>query len=326
VWFGTNRRPTNADDFNRGFTAKPEDDPLKVNYGTCEVEIPRSHKFGSLGSSLLVRLITRTDDRLKLEEIRALAEESFWGGIKAHLQTLDDSERQALVFIHGYSCSFKSAALRAAQIGADLKVPGVTAFFSWPSRGRLLGYLLDNARIESSEAAITEFLVRFANDAGVERVHVIAHSMGNLGLLRAMQRVLADAQRRSAVKFGQVFLAAPDVDTRLFKQLANAYPQLSIRTTVYVSPRDLAVRVSRWLRGREPRVGFTPPVTVVPGIDTIWVPDFHLDLLGHSYYAKAAGVLHDMHDLLQRDSAPATRARLDADVNTEGEQYWVMRR
>jgi esterase/lipase superfamily enzyme len=110
------------------------------------------------------------------------------------------------------------------------------------------------------------------------------------------------------MKFGQMFLAAPDVDTRLFRELDAAYPDLSRRTTVYISPRDFAVRVSRWLRGREPRVGFTPPVTFVPGIDTIWVPDFHLDLLGHSYYAKAAGVLNDMHDLLRLDSAPAASA------------------
>jgi len=31
----------------------------------------------------------------------------------------------------------KEAAIRAAQIGCDLKVPGITAFFSWPSKGRL---------------------------------------------------------------------------------------------------------------------------------------------------------------------------------------------
>jgi esterase/lipase superfamily enzyme len=326
VWFATNRRPKDPGDFNRGFTASPEDDHTLVHYGTCDVEIPRSHKFGSLGSSFLVRAITRTDDRLKLETVSALAEELFWEGVKQRLQQLPDAERQALVFIHGYSTSFKSAALRAAQIGADLKAPGVTAFFSWPSRGRLLGYLMDDARIEASEAAITEFLVRFANDVGAHRLHVIAHSMGNLGLLRAMQHILADAQRRTNVRFGQVFLAAPDVDTRLFKQLAIAYPELTRRTTVYISPRDLALRVSRWLRGREARVGFAPPITVVPGIDTVWVPDFRLDLLGHSYYAKAAGVLHDMHDLLRIDSAPAGRARLTADVNGDGQQYWVMRR
>ena len=75
-----------------------------------------------------------------------------------------------------------------------------------------------------------------------------------------------------------------------------------------------------------PRVSDSPrPVTVMQGMDTIWVPDFHLDLLGHSYYAKAEGVLNDMSALPRRDSPPATRPRLVGDETGDGLQYWQMR-
>jgi len=69
----------------------------------------------------------------------------------------DHQRPHALLFIHGYNVDFEGAAIRAAQIGCDLKVPGVTAFFSWPSRGSLVSYPADEATIEASEGAITDF-------------------------------------------------------------------------------------------------------------------------------------------------------------------------
>lgn len=62
--------------------------------------------------------------------------------------------------------------------------------------------------IEASERAITDFLVDFTANCGAEKVHVIAHSMGNRGLLRALQRIAAHAETRGRVKFGQIFLAS----------------------------------------------------------------------------------------------------------------------
>ena len=40
----------------------------------------------------------------------------------------------------GYNVDFKESAIRAAQIGYDLNVKGITSFFSWPSQGSLEGY------------------------------------------------------------------------------------------------------------------------------------------------------------------------------------------
>lgn len=45
------------------------------------------------------------------------------------LSTRQD-RKQALVYIHGYNVGFEEAAIRAAQIGFDLKIGGITAFFS----------------------------------------------------------------------------------------------------------------------------------------------------------------------------------------------------
>lgn len=155
-------------------------------------------------------------------------------------------------------------------------------------------------------------------------MHVIAHSMGNRGLLRALQRIAATAETRGKVKFGQIFLAAPDIDRDLFLDLARLYPEHSERTTLYASDGDLPVHLSAKLH-HAPRAGYFRPYTVAPGVDTVAVPDFDLDLLGHSYFAQAEALLHDMFDLMRHDEPPARRQRLSP-ATSDGASFWTLRR
>jgi esterase/lipase superfamily enzyme len=261
------------------------------------------------------------DDRLKLVELVARAEAQFWSGAREALAQWPAGQRRALVFIHGYNVSFEQAALRAAQIGVDLKVPGITAFYSWPSKGNVLGYPADEATIEASEAQITTFLTRFANDSGAERVDVLAHSMGNRGLLRALQRILLQAASAGRVPFGQLMLAAPDIDAGLFRELAAAYSKAAQRTTLYVSSKDKALATSGIVHDH-PRAGYTPPVMVVPGIETVEVSNIDLTFLGHGYFAAARDLLHDMHNLIMHGEPAQSRLGLARVQSSTGEHYW----
>jgi esterase/lipase superfamily enzyme len=229
-----------------------------------------------------------------------------------------------LLFLHGFNVSFEDAAIRAAQIGCDLKVIGATAFFSWPSRGSALAYPVDEASIEASEGAITSFLVDFTANCGANKVHIVAHSMGNRGLLRALQRIAASAETRGKVKFGQIFLAAPDVDRDLFLDLAHLYPEHADRVTLYASNADRPVHLSSKLHDA-PRAGYFMPYTVTAGVDTVAVPNFDVDLLGHSYFAQAEALLHDIYDLVRHNEAPAKRQRVEA-TQGEGANFWKLRR
>jgi esterase/lipase superfamily enzyme len=188
-----------------------------------------------------------------------------------------------------------------------------------------LRYPADENEIEASEHLIAEFLVDFATRAEIEKTHIIAHSMGNRGLLRALQRITATA-RESGVKFGQIILAAPDIDCDTFRNLAHVYERISERTTLYISNRDNAVGLSRLFHDYD-RVGRSPPVTVVSGIDTIEVPNFDLfDVLGHTYFAEAEAMLHDIYDLLRDDQPPVNRQRLVQAQTSDNGTYWVMER
>ncbi len=322
LWFGTNRARVDANDPTQGFSGERD---TELHYGTCRVAVPRSHRIGSVGSAWWRRLLTREDDRLRLdwEALRLLAADAFWADLSHALAERDAGQRMGLVVIHGYNVSFEAAALRAAQIGFDLQVPGATAFFSWPSRARLARYTADEATIQASEKHIARFLLEFTRRSGAEEVHVVAHSMGNRGLLRAMQRILAEVGEETRVPFGQIVLAAPDEDQEVFAELSAAYRRLARRTTLYVSARDRAVATSLLVHDA-PRVGFTPPVTVVPGIDTVEVTNVDVSLLGHGYFAEARDLLHDIHSLVVQDAPPDRRMGLRPAATPDGRRYWVI--
>jgi esterase/lipase superfamily enzyme len=183
-------------------------------------------------------------------------------------------------------------------------------------------YPADIARVEASETQIADFLTAVATRSGARKMHVIAHSMGNRGFGRAVARITAQAAATGAVRFGQIILAAPDVDVDLFKQLAAVYPRISDRTTMYVSARDKALEMSRWLQDSD-RAGFTPPVTVLQGIDTVEVTNIDVTLLGHGYYAEAEPVLYDMKELIDDGTPPERRVRIQA-RRQGAARYWAI--
>ncbi len=322
LWFGTNRRLVDVADASKGFGSERDN---QLHFGKCKVVVPKSHRIGSLGSRWWKRLLTWTDDRLSLRKdtLQLLSDELIWSDIGRSLREDAPDDKVALIYIHGYNVDFQEAALRAAQLGVDLKVPGITAFYSWPSQGKLGGYVADEATIAASEQHIAEFLTRFAEHPDVQRMHVLAHSMGNRGILRSLKDILSTVQRQFKKPFGQVFLAAADVDVGVFENLAADYKRVAERTTLYVSSRDKALASSGFLHNYA-RAGLYPPVTVLPHIDTVACTEVDLTYLGHGYYADAREVLQDIHTLIHRDSPPAKRFGLREATTENREKYWLI--
>jgi len=66
-------------------------------------------------------------------------------------------------------------------------------------------------------------LERLAAQSHATTVHLIAHSMGNRALTRALYAI---AEKHAGVPpmFQHVFLAAPDIDVGVFRQLAATFP------------------------------------------------------------------------------------------------------
>jgi len=319
VWYGTNRKRADDKNISAGFGTLRSN---SINYGYCDVLIPKFHKIGEIGSPWYKRLpILLKSDKLEMQSIAALPEDEFWARLSAQIEHVAVDERSLLVFVHGYNTTFEEAAIRAAQLGFDLRVAGATAFFSWPSMGTVQGYLADGAAIDASEPFIEQFVLGMAQKTGATRVHLIAHSMGNRGVLRALASVASKMASGASVPFSQIILAAPDVDSAVFQTLAAAYTKLSARTTLYVSERDRALSLVGVLH-KYPRAGITPPITVLAGIDTIEVTNVDLSFLGHGYFAGLRALLTDMHVLMKSNTAPSQRFGLEQKLLAPTKVYW----
>jgi esterase/lipase superfamily enzyme len=298
VWFGTDRASGAADGTGATFTAQRA---RKLTLGTCTVRIPPSHKIGSTGSGLLKRIFG-PDDRLKLLETKVCALDTWSAAIRGRLAAAG-AAGCGVVFVHGYNVSFENAAIRSAQLGYDLTVDGPMGFFSWPSRGDVVSYPADEATVEASEDQLFEFLQLFIAACDGAPVHLIAHSMGNRVVARALVRL---RRERPDLRLEQLICAAPDVDQDTFASLATQYRAVAKQATLYVSERDAAVELSRAFHNA-PRVGLYPPIAILEGFDTVAVTDVDTSMLGHGYVAEAREVLHDMHSVLHFGVGPKQR-------------------
>ncbi len=229
--------------------------------------------------------------------------DDFLTVVKERLKGSKTYKDQALIFIHGYNCSFDNAIYRLAQITHDLKFDGAPFLYSWPSRGELSGYTYDRTSNEQAEPFMREFVELVAKKSGAKQVSVIAHSMGNQLTLRVLHEL-----KSAKIAINQIILAAPDVDRDSFENIAREMKGLSKGITLYAAANDKALLAARKFHGGVPRAGDVPATgpVVVPGVDTIDVTALSTDSLGlnHSTYAERTVLIDDIGRLLMLGTRP----------------------
>ena len=162
---------------------------------------------------------------------------------------------QALVFVHGYNISFDNAMRRAGQLAYDLGFDGPVFAFSWPSREKLLSYVGDRESAQLSADALRVFLETVVAETKAKRIHIIAHSMGNVALNEALLHHGAGDADKAQPRRDGAGLARPRSGpvpahlSRLQKRGATS--------TVYAASSDWALWLSSWLRDR-PQLGYIP--------------------------------------------------------------------
>ena len=305
VFFGTDRKRLRRRDPGEMFTG--ERAPRgRVTYGQCEVTIPvAAHKKGELETPWMsLDFLADPQEHIILRKAGVLDKRRFFRLIGEKLaagRKKDTQGGDVLIFIHGFNVSFEKAARRTAQVAYDLEFKGVPMFFSWPSNGALYAYVSDREDVEWSVPHIAEFLSDVASASGDNKVHVIAHSMGHEGLLRALNQLALQAGRRKRPLFENIIMAAPDFDAEIFAdQLVPRIGFLANNWTLYASDKDVALNLSSGLRSAD-RLGL--PLTVVRDVVTVdatgvevtpWsVPEFH------SYYATKQRVVADIVSVLK---------------------------
>lgn len=172
-------------------------------------------------------------------------------------------KREALVFVHGFNQRFDDAVYQFAQIlhdsGADAEVAPV--LFTWPSKGNIFAYAYDRDSSNYSRDALESLLRYLAKDPHVDKISILAHSMGNWVTLEAL-RQMAIRDGRVAAKIRLVLLADPDVDVDVSREQISTLGADRPHIVLFTSENDLALAASKdiW---EAPRLGAIDP-TIEP--------------------------------------------------------------
>jgi esterase/lipase superfamily enzyme len=179
---------------------------------------------------------------------------------------------------------------------------GLCVSFDWPSYGNVLGYYPDRAHARACADDLTTVLaslydylltkqaaaVKDTNKACKAKVSMIAHSMGNY----VLQKAMASAWTRKnqpllASLVNQLIMVAADVDNDLFDDGSpeysdggNAIANLCYRITALYSGRDAVLGLSAGLKhfgtrrlGRSGLAHDPPISSSYPATDNVWDVD-----------------------------------------------------
>jgi esterase/lipase superfamily enzyme len=320
VLYGTDRAVTGKTDPGK-FYANDRDassDPV-VSLGVCDVSIPASekHRIGRLERPSVWKLEFSADvvKHVILRSVLPLEQDEFFKSLSDRVSS--SSRREALVFVHGYNVSFHDAARRTAQMAYDIGFAGAPILYSWPSRGHWWLYPADETLVEWSVPHLEWFLANVALLSGARKIHLIAHSMGNRALTKALELLVAKKTVRRSL-FRHIVLTAPDLDAQTFVQLARVIAPVGERLTMYANYRDRALLLSKLFHVYQ-RAGSS--IVIVRGMDTIDASRVDTSLTRHSYFGSSRTVLADLSSLLLDGRPPRRRFGMWEKQNAQGKYY-----
>jgi esterase/lipase superfamily enzyme len=186
-------------------------------------------------------------------------------------------------------------------------------FLSEPRARNVIAYKNDRLDAKASGMAFARGFLKiadFINNTEArcpQRLHLIAHSMGNYVLRHALQELKAQLNDQLLRLFDQILMMAADEDDDAFElDYKLLYlPRITRRTSVYFNRNDLALWASDTIKGNPPRLGTDGPLqprqlprNVYP-IDCTEVVSPLVDPSAHSYYLNVPRVVTDMRLVLR---------------------------
>jgi esterase/lipase superfamily enzyme len=333
VYFGTNRNLTlkgKKATFGTEFSGM---DMADLRFGKCEVDVP---------SKTVGHLQVYPED-LKVEP-HVLGSVALLNELK---ESMGHDQRDTILYVHGFNVDFNDAIIAGARLSeryGTQSPPNRAAIaknynvfvFTWPSKGEMLRYRSDRQAASNSGHALwracsklVEFLKGIQRGDGCgQRLHLVAHSMGNYVLRQAIQGMIRFYGSRVLPRvFDHTLLFAADEDADAFEHdhKLRRLHQLTRYTTVYFNDGDLPLDISDQLKGYPDRLGDRGPTNpwAVPRdttlVDATPVVTGNLE---HDYYltndrvvADARAVLAGRHADTIPNRTPVANAnhyRLDA--------------
>ncbi len=320
VSFATDRNDTKDSDLNERFGGKR----AELQYGRTIVSIPYTHKLGEIERPSYWKLEFSEDPKkhVMIQSLQKQNKDDFFNQMK---ERIAKNGKSTFLFVHGYNVSFADAAMRTAQITFDLRFSGEPVFYSWPSQGSTTGYTVDEANIEWARLNMKNFLRDYLTRTEADDVYLVAHSMGNRGLTKALIELMNENPELKD-KITEVILAAPDIDADVFRR--DIAPQMVQKIakpiTLYVSSDDLALVASRKVHGSKRAGDAGKGVVIVKGVETIDASGVDTSFLSHSYFATTRTIIADILDLMKSGKRAPDRETLER-VSRENVIYWKVK-
>ncbi len=275
--------------------SKPDDSADgSAHFSLATVSVPPDHEAGALEMASFGSPNRARD--FAIVGRRGLDAEAFRNAVATHLSGRVGSNRDVLVFVHGFNTGFDEARFRLAQIVTDGGFNGVPVLFTWPSKGSLFGYGSDREAATASRDAMERLLLDLAALPDVGKVHVLAHSMGSWLAMEALREVAIAGHPDLDGHLGDIILAAPDIDQGVFRQQVERLGP-GARISVFAATNDRALGLSGFLAER-PRLGAidsTSPEGRAAleglGVHVIDLTHDSVGIIGHATYASVPEVI-----------------------------------
>ncbi len=245
--------------------------------------------------------------------------------------------------MHGFNETFATAAYTAAELCHFFGRAHVCAFFTWPASSTgnpLISFTSTTESATYSVGHLKRTIRTLARTPGVTGLHLLAHSRGSALLLNALRELSIEAiaageSPAELMKLKNLVLMSPDVDAQVARaQLeifasdpdlttrwhADDLPRfLSGRFTIYASPEDRALKLSKLLFRSTDRVGELTPEEISDAtrdyfatygnVDVIVFEGKRTDFFGHSYFTSNPRVSADVVELIRNGTPPGTPRR-----------------
>ena len=229
--------------------------------------------------------------------------------------------RSVFLYVHGYRRDFDITAVDLASVTYKANLHSMPVFFSWPSENTVLGYAGDAANMRWAANDLRDTLKHLLSLPSVDSVHIAAHSLGNSGLLDALERLSGDDEVRIE-KLGEIILASPDVDTGLFRrEYLPMLRRIGSRVTLYATENDVPLQASQRVNRSERLGDASSEIFIEDGIETIVFSDVVTFMNSHDAIIEIGNVQADLHYLLERGMGATERPNLEA-VDTDRGRYW----
>lgn len=283
--------------------AANEMSPDGPHYSLQQISIPPDHKTGEIERPAFGN--ADPNHHFVETERRDLDEESFRNELATHISGRIGSNRDILLYVHGFNTSYDEARFRLAQIVKDGRFGGVAVLYTWPSSDNLLGYEAARETATAARDGLETLLRDLSQLPDVGRIHILAHSLGTWLTMEALREEAIAGSPDLNGKLGNVMLAAPDIDISVFREQLRHLDASHV--SVLISAKDRALSLSSWLAGERPRVGSLNPrrasdraMLAKLGVKVYDLSPESTGIIGHGMYADAPDVVREIGEQIGR--------------------------